>query len=488
MTHTWVGRVSNLVLLTALLLPARMTTWATPAMAQTSYDCAAVNQIPQSECAALVALYDATDGDTWTDNTNWLATTTPCSWYGVTCTLGHVSWLSLSNNGLSGSIPSQVGDLTELIVLYADRNQLTDLPARIGDLTKLQWLHVAFNELATLPPEIGNLTALVSLYLSGNQLSQLPTGIGNLTVLGQLLVEHNQLTSLPTGIEDCTALYKLWLSGNQLTTLPTGVGYLTGLKDLYLSDNQLTALPTEIDTLTALTGLRLDGNQLTSLPTQIGSLNALKTLYLHGNQLTSVPSEVGNLGALQTLYLHDNALTGEMPAFLTSLSQLTTFTFYDTDWCAPSIGFVPLWLSGIPDLWGTGLICEDDLGTAGGTASQENTTSLAGMQATMPDVIPAAGVQVNLYRSLPWNQWRLITTTHTIIDGAYQFANLGQGLGIDYRVQFVDPTRRLMPQYYDAKPTISTATVITITPGVPRIGIDAAMVEAHNIFLPMVLR
>ena len=42
--------------------------------------------IPQSECEALVELYNDTDGDNWADNTNWLQTEQVCgSWYGVWC-------------------------------------------------------------------------------------------------------------------------------------------------------------------------------------------------------------------------------------------------------------------------------------------------------------------------------------------------------------------------------------------------------------------
>ena len=110
-----------------------------------------------------------------------------------------------------------------------------------------------------------------------------------------------------------------------------------------------------------------------------------------------------------------------------------------------------------------GLICGEGLGSLSGAV-------------TLTDTTPIADVQVNLYRSRSqWGNWQHLTTTHTTADGTYQFTDLGQGLGIDYRVQFVDPTHQLAPQYYDAKPTIRTADVITITPGVPRTGIDAVL-------------
>ena len=53
-------------------------------------------QIPQIERDALVALYNSTDGANWTDNTGWMgAAGTECFWFGVTCTSGVVTQLSL---------------------------------------------------------------------------------------------------------------------------------------------------------------------------------------------------------------------------------------------------------------------------------------------------------------------------------------------------------------------------------------------------------
>ena len=34
---------------------------------------------------ALVALYVATNGDEWEDNTNWLSDAPVCEWYGLDC-------------------------------------------------------------------------------------------------------------------------------------------------------------------------------------------------------------------------------------------------------------------------------------------------------------------------------------------------------------------------------------------------------------------
>ncbi len=74
---------------------------------------------------ALVSLYVATQGSSWTNNTDWLDTNKPCSWYGVDCSAGHVSRLNLTNNNLVGTIPNVLSDITNLDHLDLSSNPLT---------------------------------------------------------------------------------------------------------------------------------------------------------------------------------------------------------------------------------------------------------------------------------------------------------------------------------------------------------------------------
>ena len=76
--------------------------------------CDDVSEIPPSECEALVFLYESTNGSGWTRQDGWLATTTPCSWTGVLCEAGHVQTIYLPRNRLNGSIPPELGSLTNL--------------------------------------------------------------------------------------------------------------------------------------------------------------------------------------------------------------------------------------------------------------------------------------------------------------------------------------------------------------------------------------
>lgn len=80
--------------------------------------------------------------------------------------------LNVSNNNLTGALPSQIGQLTNLRILNASGNNMTGVPAEIGKLTKLQELNLSNNQLTGLPMELGNLTALRKLDLRGNTISK----------------------------------------------------------------------------------------------------------------------------------------------------------------------------------------------------------------------------------------------------------------------------------------------------------------------------
>ena len=98
-----------------------------------------------SDRAVLVALYNATEGGSWTTRTNWLSGRPLDEWHGVTTDSGgRVTALNLSSNSLTGALPAALGDLTNLEIAVAlGSNPLTGpIPAALGDLTNLRELHL----------------------------------------------------------------------------------------------------------------------------------------------------------------------------------------------------------------------------------------------------------------------------------------------------------------------------------------------------------
>ena len=123
-------------------------------------------QVPQSERNALIALYNATDGPNWYNNSNWNTSNPVSSWYGITVEnisgQDHVTKIELRRKNLTGNIPSEIGSFPYLTVLNIGNNHLSGtIPAEIGNLTNLTFLRLSFNNLSgTIPTEISNLTNL----------------------------------------------------------------------------------------------------------------------------------------------------------------------------------------------------------------------------------------------------------------------------------------------------------------------------------------
>jgi hypothetical protein len=210
-----------------------------------AFSCDDVTEIPKAECEALVALYNSTNGANWSNNSGWLDTNTPCNWYGVTCSAGHVTRLDLSDNQLSGNIPPELGNLANLQDLRLHSNQLSGsiIPPQLGNLANLELLQLCCSQLTgSIPPELGNLANLLYLYLGWNQLSgSIPPELGSLTNLQDLSLDHNQLSgSIPPELGDLANLHCLLLNINQFNgALPGTLTNLTNLFQFWFHDTDL---------------------------------------------------------------------------------------------------------------------------------------------------------------------------------------------------------------------------------------------------------
>ncbi|MDT0295800.1 T9SS type A sorting domain-containing protein [Mesonia ostreae] len=150
------------------------------------------SQVPASERNALIAIYNALDGDNWDNNQNWNTTAPVDTWEFVNTSMingqEHVVSLNFGyNSDLSGSFPPEFTDLTELKLFIASNGSLTgSIPNNLGDLTKLETFGVDNNQLTgSIPASIANCTQLTALALRNNFLSgNIPdlTGLPNLDI------------------------------------------------------------------------------------------------------------------------------------------------------------------------------------------------------------------------------------------------------------------------------------------------------------------
>ena len=114
-------------------------------------------QDSQEDKAVLAVLYSATDGANWEDNSSWLSNRPVREWFGVTNDAdGRVTGIYLWENRLSGSIPPELGSLSEMRVLNLRDNQMTgSIPPELGNLSKLEGLYLRNNHLTgCIPAEL----------------------------------------------------------------------------------------------------------------------------------------------------------------------------------------------------------------------------------------------------------------------------------------------------------------------------------------------
>ncbi len=172
-----------------------------------------------TDYAALKALYDATGGPDWKDDTNWLSVRSLDQWHGVRIAsagnnAGRVFLLDLRDNGLSGTIPPQLADLSALSTeLDLSQNQLTGhIPSELSTLTNLNHLDLSGNRLTgNIPAEFGDWTVIHNLYLQDNRLSgTLPAELTNIPFGSHLHLDVRNNAGICAPAD---AAFQTWLQG-----------------------------------------------------------------------------------------------------------------------------------------------------------------------------------------------------------------------------------------------------------------------------------
>ena len=324
----------------------------------------------------LMALYEATGGENWTNHENWGSDLPLSEWYGVTTEMiepqtkageavERVVELNLGENNLTGELPAALGGLTELRYLNFFKNfDLTGvLPAELGNLRKLERLSLQRNSwTGVLPEELGNLKELTYLGITSDYFDAqpFPDWLCTLTKLEDIRMVCNFTGNLPAEMANLFNLRLISIGDNQLTgSIPSEWERLTNLTNLALINNQLSGeFPMAVTKMQLLRNLNISGYQFTgSIPIELMNLVYLEELHLNGNQFTgTIPSELGDLLQLKYLILSDNQLTGSIPPELGNLTQLEDLDLSSNQFT----GSVPEELTRLPN-WGTTITPEEDI-------------------------------------------------------------------------------------------------------------------------------
>ena len=270
----------------------------------------------ETDRAALEALYHSTNGQDWVfqhsplpAHQEWLTDRPLGQWFGVTTDAnGRVLELDLCNVNLQGTLPPELGNLSELRRLCFWGHDVTGaIPPEFGRLTNLREL--IFSKTQTsgpIPPELGNLINLTNLEITGGR---------------YFFHDRGDTDDLVAARREDDGSHGMGLSG---------------------------PIPPELGNLVNLTGLSFRDNYLEGpIPPELGRLTGLTTLDFSNNSLTGrAPPELGNLVNLQWLQLDMNFLEGELPETFRNLDRLEGFYYsLNASLCLPD--FLHEWSSGI---------------------------------------------------------------------------------------------------------------------------------------------
>jgi Leucine-rich repeat (LRR) protein len=193
--------------------------------------------------------------------------------------------LHMTSLGLTGSIPTQIFQLTSLTGLFANYNKFSGhLSSAISNLRALEEIYLFGSDISgQIPSELGLLTNLKVATLAENSFS------------GTLPPELNSLTSLQTfAINRAAGLEK----GSGITGRLPSFSRLRDITDLRLQDQRLSgSIPTDFLSSAPkdeIIKVELSGNAITgTVPTSLTTLKRLN-LFLEDNQISSVPETVCN--------------------------------------------------------------------------------------------------------------------------------------------------------------------------------------------------
>ncbi|CAB9523970.1 LRR receptor-like serine threonine-protein kinase [Seminavis robusta] len=282
------------------------------------------NFVALTERGILELLFQVTGGSTtWIRTDKWMDNATDiCGWYGVNCDADNqVRSLVLSENGLQGTTPPQLFQLSRLERLFLNGN--SDLNV------DLSWIGSFQAQATFLDSKFGQESVLRALVIAGTATTSV-SGISKATSLQALNLNSTKVTGeAMEELMGLSSLQSLNIGNTRMNRdLPTTIGGLTNILELSVPNAGITGtIPNSIGRLTGLALLDLSGNRMIgSLPPSLEDLVDIRVLDIHDQGLANGGGLGGNLLPFEKLFsltkmdLSQNRLSGQIPdSFLSGI-------------------------------------------------------------------------------------------------------------------------------------------------------------------------
>ncbi|CAB9517668.1 LRR receptor-like serine threonine-protein kinase [Seminavis robusta] len=226
----------------------------------------------------------------------------------------NLQYLHVTNCEVSGNIPDELFEMTQLKALYLNYNDFAaTVPAAIGQLSQLQELYLFHNSLTgTLPSELGLLESVEILSLGENHFTgTLPQELNSLQELRVLALQREERQQDLSTQSFFVVVEDIGLTGNLISFNNT-----PKLRELYLSENHLQGdIPNDfllaVGDTSATLRVDLSSNIFHgTIPISLARFDDLR-LDITGNNLRDIPNEI----CAQTSWF-DGELASGCDAFL----------------------------------------------------------------------------------------------------------------------------------------------------------------------------
>jgi len=266
------------------------------------------NDVPDSEGIALMAFYEATNGDNWTTNTNWMVDSTVGNWFGVTVSGGHVTQLDLSSDAnVSGTFA------------------LADLPASMEQL-------ILYNTSSTITGALSDLPASMLYLHLGSTSSTITGSLADLPASMEQLILYNTSSTITGALSDLPAsMLYLYLYNTSSTITGSLADLPASMARLYLYNTSSTITGSLADLPASMARLYL-GSTSSTITGSLADLPA-SILYLHlYNTSSTITGSLSDLPA-SMLYLHLGSTSSTITGGATAVSA-TGIIFIITENCS----------------------------------------------------------------------------------------------------------------------------------------------------------
>ncbi|KAL3829283.1 hypothetical protein ACJIZ3_018085 [Penstemon smallii] len=240
----------------------------------------------------------------------WSSSTPFCNWTNVNCdtTSTFVTSINLNSASISGTLPPELNQLTQLQSLSLQRNSLS------GTL-----------------PSFENMTSLEQIYLDENDFTTVPNnfllGLTNLQTFSISENTHLGPWEIPAYLTQSTNLVTFYASNASITGfIPDIFGSFPNLQNLRLSYNNLTgSLPGSFSG-TEIQNLWLNNQRLSGSIDVLSNMTQLSQVWLHANAFSGGIPDLSRCTNLFDLQLRDNRFTGVLPPSLMTMPNLVNIT------------------------------------------------------------------------------------------------------------------------------------------------------------------